>query len=447
MKTEVIKLSQKQFVRLDVINKAIAGYITVPEAALSLGLSERQIKRLKKEVKQSGPTALVHKNTLKKPGNSISDDIILKIVELKRSKLYVKANFTHFRELLEQHHGIVISYSALYNLLSSNGIKSPKTRRRLKPHRRRARRKQAGLLLQLDASPFAWFGGKAQYALHGAIDDATGQITALYICKNECLQGYFEIMRQTINNFGLPVSLYSDRHSIFRSPNADKISIEDQLAGASVNQTQFGRALSELGINIIYARSPQAKGRIERLWGTLQSRLPVELALRNITSVDDANSFLLQFIHSFNELFSVKPQDIQSAFIPVPQNLNIDYCLCVKESRILDNGGVFSFYNKSFRIDDSSLSFRIRPKTTIKVLLSPAFGIKVQYKQFVFDAVRFVKSKNASTNKKAKLKTPYVPPPDHPWRKNSKPDASDYGPVIDPDILAILSNISKRGYA
>ena len=445
MKTDVITLSHKQLNRLDIINKTIAGYLTVSEAALSLGLSERQIKRLKKEVKHSGPAALVHKNVLRKPTNIFPDDIIQKILALKRSKPYEMANFTHFRELLQQFHGISISYSALYNLLSDNGFKSPKTRRRFKPHRRRSRCNQAGLLLQLDASPFPWLGGKAKYALHGAIDDATGQVTALYICKNECLTGYFEVMRQIINNFGLPVSLYSDRHSIFRSPKAGNLSIEDQLAGASPNETQFGRALKELGVNIIFARSPQAKGRIERLWNTLQSRLPVEFAIRNISSVDDANFFLLDYIHSFNNLFSVLPQNLQSAFRPLPQGLNIDYCLCVKESRLLDNGGVFSFYNKSFKIDDSDLSFRFRPKSSVKVLLSPVFGIKVQYKQFILGVTRFIKPKNAA-NKDFKPKTPYVPSTDHPWRISPKSYPSIHDNLIDPDISAILARLSKKVY-
>lgn len=129
----------------------------------------------------------------------------------------------------------------------------------------------------VDASPFAWLGGRVKYTLHGAVDDATGQVTALFICKNECLFGYLEMLRRTIHDFGLPVSLYSDRHSIFRSPVADKISIEEQLAGVTANDTQFGRTVSELGITLIPARSPQAKGRIERLWETLQSRLPFDV--------------------------------------------------------------------------------------------------------------------------------------------------------------------------
>lgn len=446
MKTDVVTLSLKQLNRLDIINKAIAGFMTVSEAASALGLSERQVKRLKKDVRQCGPAALIHKNSLRKPMNAISADTASTIVALKKTKIYQNANFTHFKELLLEHHDIKISYSALYDLLSSHGIKSPKSRRRFKPHRRRKRKKQAGLLLQVDASPFAWFGGKAKYALHGAIDDATGQITALYMCKNECLFGYFQMLRTTINNFGLPVSLYSDRHSIFRSPIADKISIEDQLAGVTVNDTQFGRAVSELGITLIPARSPQAKGRIERLWETLQSRLPVEFAIRNIKTMEEANDFLSSYIFKFNDMFSVEPQDYESAFRPVPEGLNLDYSLCIKEQRSLDRGGVFSYYNKCFKIVDSPYSNMIPPNSKITVLASQNFGIKVQYKNFVFDAVRFIKpNKKAAAPPKEKPKASTTPAASHPWRNCSKHKTSveEY----DKEILAMLSQIFLKGFA
>ncbi|HHX95154.1 MAG TPA: ISNCY family transposase [Clostridia bacterium] len=438
-------MSLKQLNRLDIINKAIAGFMTVSEAASALGISERQVKRLKKDVKLNGPAALVHKNSLRKPACAIPDDTASKIVALKKSKIYEKANFNHFKELLLEHHDIKISYSALHDLLTSNGIKSPKSRRRFKPHRRRKRKKQAGLLLQVDASPFAWFGGRAKYALHGAIDDATGQITALYMCKNECLFGYFQMLRSIINDFGLPVSLYSDRHSIFRSPKADKISIEDQLAGVTANDTQFGRAVSELGITLIPARSPQAKGRIERLWETLQSRLPVEFAVRNIKTMEEANDFLPSYIFKFNDMFSVEPEDFESAFRPVPERLNLDYSLCIKEQRSLDRGGVFSYYNKCFKIVDSPYSNMIPPNSKITVLASPNFGIKVQYKNFVFDAVRFFKPKKAAAAPKEKPKTSTIPAASHPWRNCSKHKTpmEEY----DKEILAMLSQIFKKGYA
>lgn len=402
MKTEVISLTRKQLVRLDIINKANAGFITIAEGASSLGISERQFKRLKKKVKENGEAALIHKNQFRKPAHAIPDEICSKIVALKKSRIYLKANFLHFRELLEKHHDIYISYTALFEILSSAGVKSPKTRRRFKPHRRRKRKPQAGLLLQVDATPFAWFGGKSKYSIHGAIDDATSQVTALYICKNECLQGYFEMFRSTLENFGVPVSLYADRHNIFRSPNADKLSVEDQLNGVTAKDTQFGRALSELNVTIIPARSPQAKGRIERLWGTLQSRLPIEFAIRKITTIDAANEFLSKYIFEFNQQFAVDPENYDSAFMPLPKGINLDYILCIKDQRSIDRGGVFSYYNKNFKIIESAYSNLIPPNAKIQVFVSPWFGIKVMYKKFIFDTIRFAKPKKVSEQAKPK---------------------------------------------
>lgn len=284
-------MSQEQLKRYTVIQKSLEGIITVKEAAEVLNLSERQVIRLRKGVMENGPAALIHKNKGRKPIHAVSVDLKDKIVSLKLSENYKEANFNHFKELLERNEGIRLSYSSIYNILTSNGIKSPKKRRRFKVHKRRKRKTQMGLLVQMDATPFEWFGDGIKFSIHGIIDDATGKVLGLYMTKNECLQGYFEVTRLMLENFGIPVSIYSDRHAIFLSTKAGKLSIEEQLEGKVCNDTQFGRAMKELGITIITARSPQAKGRIERLWNTLQSRLPVEFKLANIKTMEEANAF------------------------------------------------------------------------------------------------------------------------------------------------------------
>ena len=288
-------MSQKQLTRFGVLAKLIGGHITTKEAAERLSLSQRQILRLKKGVQERGASFLIHKNKGKTASHSIPAEVAQAIITLKQSDVYKAANFLHFKEMLAEYEGITISYSALYRLLTKEGFKSPKKRRRFKPHRRRKRRPQEGLLIQMDATPFDWFKTGEMFNLHGAIDDATGKVVALYLAKHECLQGYFEIMHTILRNFGIPASIYSDAHAIFRSPLKDKLSIEEQLAGKRVKPTQFGRAMEELGVTVITARSPQAKGRVERLWNTLQSRLPVEFKRNNITSLDEANTFLSDY--------------------------------------------------------------------------------------------------------------------------------------------------------
>jgi transposase len=385
MVTGVISLTKEQHERLDIINKANAGFVTVVEAAEKLGVSERQVQRLKKEVRDNGPAALIHKNTNRTPAHALPEKTKKKILEIRGKPGYKDSNFSHFRELLETKHGISISYDALHNLLTGEGIKSPMTRRRFKPHRRRKRRPQAGSLVQTDASSHDWLGTGLRLALHGAIDDATGQITGLYLCSNECMLGYFEVIRRMVEVYGVPDAMYADRHTIFRSPNADKAKAVDAPPGIKANETQLGRALSELRVQIIAARSPQAKGRVERLWGTLQSRLPVEFAILGIDDIDAANEFLRSYIFAFNSEFAAEPEDCDSAFLPLEEGVVLDYVLCVKEERSLDSGHVFSYGGKRFQIDDAPYVGWLPPKAKITVMASPRIGIKAGYLKYVFD--------------------------------------------------------------
>lgn len=444
MKQDVITLTQKQLNKLDAINKAIAGFITVAEAAEALGLSERQVQRLKKKVREEGAAALVHKNSLKPSPHAIPDDTIQKIVGLKKSEAFDSANFSHFREILSEFHSIDISYSSLYLILKSADIKSPKTRRRFKPHRRRKRRKQAGLLLQVDATPFAWFKGDGRkYAIHGGIDDATGQVTGLYMCKNECLLGYFRMMRRTIENFGCPVSLYADRHTIFQSPNKEKAVIDPSIA---VNDTQFGRALKELSIELIPARSPQAKGRVERLWETLQSRLPVEFAMRDIRTIDAANEFLADYVYIFNSQFAVEPESCENMFFKPESITNLDYVLCIKEQRTVDSGGVFSYGGRSFKVNETIHSGMIPPKSKVKVLISPEFGVKLEYRSIVFDVNPYVPPKRRPNPKKEPQKP--KPVPDSHYYKYGQALAPKLAfTETDSEIVSMLEDIFLQKYS
>ena len=216
-------------------------------------------------------------------------------------------------------------------------------------------------------------------SVHGGIDDATSQVTGLYMSENECLQGYFEITRQTVINFGTPLSMYSDKHTIFRSPLTEK----KAEAGEEANLTQFGRALDELGVNIIYANSAQAKGRVERLWNTLQSRLPVEFRLRGINSVKEANAFLAEYILEFNKKFAVETEK-DPIFVPCNYGEDLDNILCVKESRKMDAAGVFSYRGRFFKVLDKGYPL-ISAKASVEVLVNIRKGLHVRYKGRIYD--------------------------------------------------------------
>ena len=441
-------MSEKQLNRFSIISKTISSYMTIAEAAVSLGLSERHIIRLKQGVIAEGANFLIHKNTGRKPQHAMDDKLIADIISLKQSENYKSANFQHFKELLEIHEKIKISYSSLHSLLTQANIKSPKKRRRFKPHRRRKRKPQEGLLIQMDATPFEWFDSSDKFSLHGAIDDATGKIVGLYMTKNECLHGYWEVMRQCLLSYGIPVSLYTDRHAIFLSTLAGKLSIDDQLAGKVVNDTQFGRAMGELGITLIPARSPQAKGRVERLWDTLQSRLPVEFKIATISNVDQANDFLTKYILLFNATFSVEPVNIESAFRTLSPNLKVDSVLCVKLTRSVDAGGVFSFYNRQFKVITSPDLPTLTNKAKVSVLVGPRIGVAVQFKKVIFNVLPYIKQiKSNKVITVATNKVPHSPADSHYFK---------YGHISinkltfednHNDILSMLESIFLKKYA
>jgi len=396
-----IAMSKKQLKRAYVLRNYNEGIIDRKTAANGLGISERQITRLAKGLKENGELALIHKNTGRKPAIALQPEFKAEILCIRKTGVYKNCNTTHFKELLEREHKIKISYNALYRLLTENGITSPRKQSKPKSHRRRNRKPSAGELLQIDATPFDWFGDGKNIALQGSIDDATGQITGLYMSENECLHGYFEIMAQTVTKFGVPLSVYSDKHTIFRSP----LTAKKESEGEEANPTQFGRAMEELGVNIIHAHSPQAKGRIERLWSTLQSRLPVELRLRGITTLEAANAFLVEtYIPMFNGQFGLEAE-LKSTFIPYNHKTEITDILCVKETRKTDNAGSFSFHRKTFKVIDRGHPL-IPSKAQIEVLVSFHNGLRVKYKDKIFDTVAAEKAEPKKTPAARKKKTP-----------------------------------------
>jgi len=442
MKEVTLAMTQKQINRYHVIMKSLEGKMTVSEVAAAIGLSGRQVKRLRNGVREGGAAFLIHKNKDKPSTRATPEEIKQKVVSLYRSEMYRGANFLHFSELLAEHEGVELSYSTIRNALTAAGEESPKKRRRFKPYRSRKRKAQEGLLIQMDATPYEWFGGKAKYALHGGVDDATGKITGAYMTKNECLHGYFETMRQTVEQNGVPIAAYTDRHAIFRSQKADRLTIEEQLSGKLATDTQFGRAMKELGVNMIFARSAQAKGRIERLWETLQSRLVIEFRIRNIKTVHEANAFLAEYIPRFNEQFAVEPEQTEPAYSPLSPELDLDLVLCVKETRSTDNGGVFSFSRKSFQITSGD----VPGKAKVEVIASAAKGLIVIYKGKIHDVVPYIKPKKAKPEPRTER---WIAPPadDHHWKSRYMDMPVYSSDLVDAEIFKMLQDIFLSKYA
>ncbi|MFA7515056.1 MAG: ISNCY family transposase [Bacilli bacterium] len=361
--------------KLHIIQSVFDGIRTGREASNSLGISERQVWRLVARVKTQGQLGITHANKFNKPIHAFSTEFKDKIVELKLSDKYCEANISHFKDLLKEFENITISYSSLYNILKKKGIVSPMRYKEKKIHRRRKRKEYFGELIQTDATPFDWFNIGKQYSLHGYIDDASGKILGLYMCENECLMGYLEITRQMLKKYGSPQTIYSDRYSVFFPVKSQKITIEEQLEGKEEPTTQYKRITDSLGIELIPASSSQAKGRIERLWKTLQSRLLTEFKIRDIKTIEEANKFLIEYIDTYNKKFAIEPEKQKSKFIPLPSYIDLDLLLTSKLSRKIDNAGTFTINNKRFQIVNN----RILPNVKVNIFISHKIGIIVEH--------------------------------------------------------------------
>ena len=318
--------------RAMVLNRVEREGLTGEEAAGLMGLSLRQVRRLLAGYRKEGVAALAHGNRGRSPVHRISEDTRKQVVALAQGP-YLGLNHYHLQETLAEREKLILSRSSLWRILRAAGIASPRRRRRPQHRHRRERYPQEGMLLQVDGSRHDWLQGRGPYfTLIGAIDDATGTVPYALFREQEDAQGYFLMLREVIGNKGIPLALYSDRHSIFRVNLKQEESLEEQLAGER-QPTQMGRALKELAIQLIVALSPQAKGRVERLWGTFQDRLVSELRLAGAATIAEANQVLWDFLPRYNNRFAVPPAQPGSAYRRPEPELCVEGVLCFKYQR------------------------------------------------------------------------------------------------------------------
>jgi transposase len=331
---ETITMTTIEQRRAWVLTKVIAGEVEVAEAAGLLGLSVRSVWRLKRRFGDEGPAGLVHGNRGRASPRRIDETTREQVRSLARGR-YDGANDSHLAELLAETEGIVLSRVSVRRILRAAGIASPRRRRPPRHRRRRDRMPQAGMLLQTDGSRHDWLAGRGpSLTLVAAIDDATGIITGATFREQEDAAGYLTVLRDTIRRHGVPLALYRDRHGIFETPKAMALTLEEQLVDRRT-PTQFGRALAELGIVSIAAQSPQAKGRIERAWGTFQDRLVVELGLAGAADLPAANRVLARFVPRFNRRFAVPAANPEPAWRPLPAEVSLDAVCCLKYRRVV----------------------------------------------------------------------------------------------------------------
>lgn len=308
-------MTEREWKRLDVVRRAESGKLTVEEAGRVLGLSARQLRRLRKRVRAQGSDGVVHGNTGRVPKNRLSDAVRARIVRLARKK-YVGFNDQHLTEKLVEVEKLSVSRASVQRILRAMGLRAVCQRRPPQHRRRRDRKPQAGMMILWDGSRHDWLEGRGPVlCLMGAIDDATGELLpGAHFVEQECAAGYLRVLEAIARAKGLPLSAYMDRHSSLKR-NDDHWTIEEELRGEQ-DPTQVGRALAALGIEPIYALSPQAKGRVERLWKTLQDRLSSELRLAKARTCADANAVLERYRADHNRRFMLGPRVTTPAWRP-----------------------------------------------------------------------------------------------------------------------------------
>jgi transposase len=336
MNRETVTLSQKELQRVEVISRSVQGTLACDRAAELLALTPRHIKRLKARYRQGSAAALAHASRGRPSHRRLPQRVRDRILGLARTR-YAGFNDHHLTEKLVEVEGFSLSRETLRRLLRSAGLGSPRKRRPPAHRQRRLRSAREGELVQLDGSPHDWLEGRGPgLTALGMQDDASGKILAAQFFSSETTQGYFHLLQSLLRRFGVPLAFYGDRSGVFVR-NDDRWSLEEQLAGKR-QPTQFGRALDQLGITFIAAQSPQAKGRIERLWGLLQDRLTSELRLAGACDLHSANRVLRLFMADYNRRFARTPRTAEKAWRPAPDDLQ--RICCFTHQRVVSNDNV-----------------------------------------------------------------------------------------------------------
>ena len=424
---ELLTLNRKEQNRVIVLNQVGNKQLAIAKAALLLKISERQAWRLLAAYRKEGAAGLAHGNRERKPVNAISEELGQRVIELASSK-YIGFNHTHLSEKLTECEQLHLSRSSIRRVLLKNGIRSPRKRKSVKHRSRRERYPQEGMLLQTDGSDHDWLEGRGpRFCLIGAIDDATGKVPYALFQEHEDTRGYILMLQEIVLSQGIPQGLYHDRHSIFDISEDKMPSLEDQLVGKEPI-TQLGRLLEELGIESISANSPQAKGRVERLWETFQDRLCSELRLVGATTLEEAQSVLTHFLPDYNRRFAVAAQDPGIAYRRVPVRFKPQEYFCFKYERTVGTDNVVQYKGNRLQVLPSQeRSSYAHCKIKVHMELDDSLKVYYQGRRLETHLAPFEATVLRKTDLKPVMigriptKTPVTrlpakPSPNHPWR-------------------------------
>ena len=389
-------LTIKEVNRYKIISEVIKGYLTVEEAARVLKRSPRQVYRIKAAVLKEGAKAVIHKNKAKRGPRWLTDKVKAKIKYLYQTK-YQGFNITHMTEFLNEEEKIKTSRESVRQALIEAGLyakwkKHPKHRSWREP------RSREGQMLQFDTSDHDWLEGRGpKLNLIGGVDDATSNCPgARFALSDSCIEN-MRVLKYIVETKGIPLSFYCDKDSNFRVNRAQ--GIQQELEGKDFVLTQIGRALEELGVEIIYADSAQAKGRVERAWGTFQDRLCSELRLHKISTPHGANHYLIEeFLPKHNRKFAHPAKEPGSAYRPVPKGLNLNNIFCIKEERTVAPDNTISYNSKYYQLlpDKYRISF-VKAKVIVHEWLDGSIHIFYKGKELENKLIPKLKHKNKET--------------------------------------------------
>jgi len=444
-----VELTMKEQTKYDLVKRFIDnGERNIKRLSSLLNCTLKTAYNLINKYKTSGKEGFVHGNHLHKPTTTKSIELTSKILEIyKDISNGTNVNFTHFNEILKRDYSIDVSYTFLMQLLSNNSFYSPKchrsTRRKKnelikekmkagrkltqfeenvvadflldsdEAHPRKERSKYFGELLQMDASVDKWFGTTKSY-LHAAIDDSTGSIVGVYFDKQETLYGYYQITKQFLTKYGIPTTILTDNRTIFNYIRHGKSSEERDTF------TQYGFMCHRIGIDLQTSSIAQVKGRIERLFSTLQSRLITEMHLKKIETMDEANKFVQEYILQFNKQFALPYKDSINCFEKQLENTNVDEYLAIVAHRKVDNGSSIRYNGKYYRFfNDKGDLICPRPKSECLVIKKFDNDLVALFEQTVYhlEELKLYKENSIMEPKKPIVKKVYRPGLDHPWKR------------------------------
>jgi len=407
---DIIIMRQKELKRLHMIHRVMEGELTQVEASEILSLSERQIGRIIKRIREEGEEGIQHRSRGRESSRRLPKKLKDRVVALYVQK-YKGFGPTLTSEKLHELDAIELSKETVRKWLIEAGHwhKARKTR----THRQwRERKSHCGQMLQMDGSHHDWFEGRrAKCVLMGYIDDATGRIFCRFYEYEGTIPAMDSFKRYT-SEHGIPLSVYFDKHTTYKS--TAEPSIEDEINGTEP-LSEFGRALTELGVKLIHAHSPQAKGRVERLFNTLQDRLVKEMTLRGINTIEEANKFLKSYLSSHNKRFAVKPKEQSDLHRSIPKGLNLDKILCIRTERTLRNDTTIAHNGKLYQIQEAVKSKKVLVEERVdgKMLITHN-AVHLKYKE-----ISARPEKQQKPSRKHLPRKGHAPSADHPWRKTN----------------------------